>query len=52
MFFSLLGLVCASVKKFAQRRKNDHKLAFYGLLGEFFRENTVVGAALGELCRG
>ena len=52
MFFSLLGLVCASVKKFAQRRKNDHKLAFYGLLGEFFRGNAAGGAVLGEFCRG
>ena len=52
LFFSLLGLVCASVKKFAQRRKNDHKLAFYGLLGEFFRGNAAGGAVLGEFCRG
>ena len=51
--FTLLGLmVDASAKKFAQRTTNAPKMAFYGLPGEFFRENTVVGAALGELCRG
>jgi len=51
--FSLLGLVVGvSAKKFSQRTKNAPKMAFYGLPGEFFRENTVVGAALGELCRG
>ena len=51
--FSLLGLVVGvSAKKFSQRTKNAPKMAFYGLPGEFFRENTVVGAALGEFFRG
>ena len=51
--FALLGLmVDASAKKFAQRTKNGPKSAVCGVLGEFFRENTVVGAALGEFCRG
>ena len=50
--FSLLGLVVGvSAKKFSQRTKNAPKMAFYGLQGEFFRENTVVGAVPGELCR-
>ena len=52
-FFSLLGLVVGvSAKKFSQRTKNAPKMAFCGVLGEFFRENTVVGAALGEFFRG
>ena len=51
--FSLLGLVVGEcAKKFAQRTKNGPKSAVCGVLGEFFRENTVVGAALGEFCRG
>ena len=50
--FSLLGLVVGvSAKKFSQRTKNAPKMAFYGLQGELFRENTVVGAVPGELCR-
>ena len=44
--------LCRNAKKFAQRRKNDHKLAFYGPLGEFFRGNAAGGAVLGEFCRG
>ena len=40
--FSLLGLVVGvSAKKFAQRAQNGPKLAVCGVLGEFFRENTV-----------
>ena len=51
--FSLLGLVVGEcAKKFAQCTKNGPKSAVCGVLGEFFRENTVVGAALGEFCRG
>ena len=51
--FALLGLmVDASAKKFAQRTINAPKMAFYGLLGELFRENTGGGVVLGELFRG
>ena len=51
--FALLGpMVGASAKNFAQRTKNSPQSAFYGVLGEFFRENTAGGAALGELFRG
>ena len=39
-------------EKFALRTKNGPKLAVYGVLGEFFRENTAGGVAPGELCRG
>ena len=36
--FALLGpMVGASAKKFAQRTKNSPKLAFCGVLGEYFR---------------
>ena len=41
-----------NAKKFAQRTINDPKMAFYGLLGELFRENTGGGVVLGELFRG
>ena len=51
--FALRGLVVGvSAKKFALRAQNGPKMVFSGVLGEFFCENTVVGAALGELCRG
>ena len=51
--FALRGLVVGvSAKKFALRAQNGPKMALCGVLGEFFCENTVVGAALGELCRG
>ena len=51
--FSLLGLVVGvSAKKFSLRVQNGPKSAVCGVLGEFFRENTVVGAALGEFFRG
>ena len=43
--------VGASAKKFALRAQNGPRLALYGVLGEFFRGNVVVGAVLGELCR-
>ena len=40
--FSLLGLlVGVSAKKFALRAQNGPKSAVCGVLGEFFRENTV-----------
>ena len=42
----------ASAKKFAQRTKNGPQSAFYGVLGEFFRENTAGGVAPGEVFRG
>ena len=42
----------ASAKKFALRTKNGPQSAFYGVLGEFFRENTAGGVAPGELFRG
>ena len=38
-------------KKFAQRRKNDPKMAFHGVLGELFRGNAAGGGVLGELFR-
>ena len=44
--------VGVSVKKFAQRGRNDPKSAFCCVLGEFFRGNAVGWAALGELFRG
>ena len=51
--FALRGrVVGVSAKKFALRAQNGPKMVFSGVLGEFFYENTVVGAALGELCRG
>ena len=40
--------VCVSAKKFAMRTKNAPKLAFSGVLGEFFRGNVAGGAVLGE----
>ena len=43
-------VLCAN--KFAQRTETGLESAVCGVLGEFFCENTVVGAALGELCRG
>ena len=43
--FALLGLmVGVSAKKFALRTKNGPKLAFSGVLGEFFRGPAVVGS--------
>ena len=42
----------ASAKKFAQRTKNGPQSAFYGVPGEFFRENTAGGVAPGEVFRG
>ena len=42
-------VLCA--KKFALRARKGPKLAFYGVLGEFFRDNAARGASLGELCR-
>ena len=51
--FALLGLMVGEcVNRFAQRTREGLESAFCGVLGEFFCENTVVGAALGELCRG
>ena len=41
-----------NAKKFAQRTINAPKMAFYGLLGELFRESTGGGVVLGELFRG
>jgi len=50
--FALVGLmVGVSAKKFAQRTRNAPKLAFCGVLGEFFRGNAAGGGVLGELCR-
>ena len=43
---------CLSAKKFAQRTKNGPQSAFYGVPGEFFRENTAGGVAPGEVFRG
>ena len=43
---------CLCAKKFALRTKNGPKLAVYGVLGEFFRENTAGGVAPGEVFRG
>jgi len=45
-------VVGLSATKFALRTKNGPKMVFSGVLGEFFREKTVVGAALGEFFRG
>ena len=42
-------VLCA--KKLALRARKGPKLAFYGVLGEFFRDNAARGASLGELCR-
>ena len=39
-------------EKFAQRTKNGPQSAFYGVPGEFFRENTAGGVAPGEVFRG
>ena len=51
--FALRGLVVGvSAKKFALRAQNGPKLAFCGVLGEFFRENTAGGVAPGEVFRG
>ena len=51
--FALLGLmVGVSAKKFALRTKNGPQSAFYGVLGEFFRENTAGGVTPGEVFRG
>ena len=43
---------CLCANKFALRTKNVPKMAVYGVLGEFFRENTAGGVAPGELFRG
>ena len=51
--FALLGLmVCVSAKKFALPAHNGPKLAFSGVLGEFFRGRVAGGAVLGEFFRG
>ena len=51
--FALLGLmVGVSAKSFSLRTKNDPKLAFCGVLGEFFREKTTGGGVPGEVFRG
>ena len=42
--------LCA--KKFAQRAHNGPKMAFSGVLGEFFRGNAAEWAVLGEFFRG
>ena len=42
--------VGASAKKFALRAQKGPQAAFYGVLGEFFRDNASRGAALGEFC--
>ena len=50
--FALLGLMAgASAKKFALHAQNTPKLAFFRLLGEFFRANASGEAVLGELFR-
>ena len=50
--FALLGLVvCVSAKKFALRAQNGSKLAYSGVLGEFFRGSASGGAVLGEFFR-
>ena len=41
--------VGASVKKFALRAQNGSKLAFCGVLGEFFRGNAAGGAVAGRV---
>ena len=43
--------VCVSAKKFAMRTKNAPKLAFSGVLGEFFRGNVAGGDVQGEVFR-
>jgi len=43
--------VCVSAKKFALHAQNTPKLAFCGLLGEFFRGNAAGGAVRGEFFR-
>ena len=43
--------VGASAKKFALRAHNGPKLAFLGVLGEFFRGRVAGGAVLGEFFR-
>ena len=40
-----------SAKKFALRAHNGPKLAFLGVLGEFFRGRVAGGAVLGEFFR-
>ncbi len=42
-------VLCA--KKFALRAQKGPRSAFYGVLGELFRENASRGAAVGERCR-
>ena len=50
--FALLGLmVGVSAKKFALRKKNGTKSAFYGPLGEFFRGMSGGGVVPGEFFR-
>ena len=44
--------VGVSAKKFALRTKNGPKLAFCGVLGEFFRGNAAGRGVLGESFRG
>ena len=43
--------VGVSAKKFALRAHNGPKLAFSGVLGEFFRGRVAGGAVLGEFFR-
>ena len=51
--FSLRGLmVCVSAKKFALCAHNGPKMAFSGVLGEFFRGRAAEWAVLGEFFRG
>ena len=40
-----------SAKKFSLHAQNTPKLAFSGMLGEFFRRNAAEGAVLGEFFR-
>ena len=40
-----------SAKKFALRAHNGPKLAFFGVLGEYFRGRVAGGAVLGEFFR-
>ena len=44
-------MVGVSATKFALRTKNGPKLAFCGVLGEFFRGNAGGGEVLGEFFR-
>ena len=44
-------MVGVSAKKFALRAHNGPKLAFLGVLGEFFRGRVAGGAVLGEFFR-